>query len=52
MIYEGKAISAKFLYNGIAELCFDQQGESVNKFDQLTLRDLDEATKALARRKT
>ncbi len=49
MIYEGKAISAKFLDNGIAELCFDQQGESVNKFDQLTLRDLDEATKALAK---
>lgn len=51
MIYEGKAISAKFLDNGIAELCFDQQGESVNKFDQLTLRDLDEATKALAKEK-
>ncbi len=51
MIYEGKAVSAKFLDNGIAELCFDQQGESVNKFDQLTLRDLDEATKALAQEK-
>lgn len=48
MIYEGKAITAKYLENGIAELCFDLQGESVNKFDQATLRDLDAATQALA----
>lgn len=51
MIYEGKAITAKYLDNGIAELCFDLQGESVNKFDQATLRDLDAATQALVKAK-
>ncbi len=48
MIYQGKALTAKYLDNGVAELCFDLQGESVNKFNQLTIRELDEATKALA----
>lgn len=47
MIFEGKSLSAKLLDNGIAELVFDAQG-SVNKFDQQTVNELDEATKALA----
>lgn len=48
MIYQGKALRASFLDDGIAELCFDLQGDSVNKFNRLTLQELDEATQALA----
>ncbi len=48
MIYEGKAITVKPVENGIAELIFDLQGETVNKFNELTLNELSEATQALA----
>lgn len=48
MIYQGKALTAKYLQDGIAELCFDLQGDSVNKFNRLTLEELDAATAALA----
>ncbi|MEY8205620.1 MAG: fatty acid oxidation complex subunit alpha FadB [Bermanella sp.] len=47
MIYQGKAITVKLLEDGIAELNFDLQGESVNKFNRLTLEDLDAAVQAL-----
>lgn len=47
MIFEGKSLCAKMLDNGIAELVFDAQG-SVNKFDQQTVSELDQATQALA----
>lgn len=40
MIYEGKAITVQTLEDGIAELRFDLQGESVNKFNQATLAEL------------
>lgn len=46
MIFEGKSLCAKLLENGIAELVFDAQG-SVNKFDQQTVSELDQATQAL-----
>ncbi|GAA4085731.1 fatty acid oxidation complex subunit alpha FadB [Zhongshania borealis] len=48
MIYQGKALTAKYLEDGIAELCFDLEGDSVNKFNRLTLQELGEATAALA----
>lgn len=47
MIYQGRALTARFIEPGIAELCFDLEGESVNKFNQLTLRELREAVEAL-----
>ncbi|GAA6133274.1 fatty acid oxidation complex subunit alpha FadB [Oceaniserpentilla sp. 4NH20-0058] len=47
MIYEGKAITVKLLEDGIAELNFDLQGESVNKFDRVTLEDLKASVAAL-----
>ncbi|TWI53386.1 3-hydroxyacyl-CoA dehydrogenase/enoyl-CoA hydratase/3-hydroxybutyryl-CoA epimerase/enoyl-CoA isomerase [Pseudomonas duriflava] len=47
MIYEGKAITVKALENGIAELKFDLAGESVNKFNRLTLNELRQAVDAL-----
>src|SRR5690606_40819218 len=40
MIYEGKAITVKALEGGIVELNFDLKGESVNKFNRLTLNEL------------
>ncbi|MCG8314496.1 MAG: fatty acid oxidation complex subunit alpha FadB [Pseudomonadales bacterium] len=40
MIYEGKAVTVKPLEDGIVELNFDLQGESVNKFNRATLDDL------------
>ncbi|RRJ84653.1 fatty acid oxidation complex subunit alpha FadB [Aestuariirhabdus litorea] len=47
MIYEGKAITVKPVENGVAELNFDLQGESVNKFNELTLSELKDAVAAL-----
>lgn len=47
MIYQGKAITVKLLEDGIAELNFDLQGESVNKFDRVTVEDLNAAVQAL-----
>ena len=43
MIYEGKAITVKALESGIVELKFDLKGESVNKFNRLTLNELRQA---------
>ena len=43
MIYQGKAITVEAIEGGIAELKFDLQGESVNKFNELTLTELGEA---------
>ena len=43
MLFDGKAIKLTQLDNGIAELQFDLQGESVNKFSTLTLTELQEA---------
>ena len=48
MIYSGKAITVQTTDDGIAELCFDLQDESVNKFNALTLNELKEATAAIA----
>ncbi len=47
MIYEGKAITVKPLENGIVELTFDLKGESVNKFNRLTLSELRAAVDAV-----
>ncbi len=43
MIYQGKAITVKALESGIVELNFDLKGESVNKFNRLTLNELRQA---------
>ncbi|KAA8732134.1 fatty acid oxidation complex subunit alpha FadB [Acinetobacter qingfengensis] len=47
MIHNGNAITVQLLEDGIAELCFDLQGESVNKFNQATLQDLQTAVDAI-----
>jgi 3-hydroxyacyl-CoA dehydrogenase/enoyl-CoA hydratase/3-hydroxybutyryl-CoA epimerase/enoyl-CoA isomerase len=47
MIYEGKAITVTALDSGIVELKFDLKGESVNKFNRLTLTELRAAVEAI-----
>ncbi|MCD8523758.1 MAG: fatty acid oxidation complex subunit alpha FadB [Saccharospirillaceae bacterium] len=47
MIYEGKAITVNLIEDGIAELKFDLQGDSVNKFNRVTLEDLKAAVEAI-----
>ena len=47
MIYQSDALSVKRLDGDIAELIFDLQGESVNKFDQATVTALTGALDAL-----
>jgi 3-hydroxyacyl-CoA dehydrogenase/enoyl-CoA hydratase/3-hydroxybutyryl-CoA epimerase/enoyl-CoA isomerase len=46
MVYEGKSLSVTMTDDGIAELVFDAPG-SVNKFDQQTVSELDQATAAI-----
>ena len=48
MIYSGKAITVQATGDGIAEICFDLKDDSVNKFNALTLQELQEATAAIA----
>ncbi len=47
MIYQSNSLKVDWLENGIAELVFDLQGESVNKFNQATVDDLNSALDAL-----
>ena len=48
MIYQGQSLSCDLLDNGIAELIFDNQSESINKFDKATLAELKGATSAIS----
>ena len=47
MIYQGKAFKVLEFGDGIAELRFDLDGESVNKFNQIALEDLGKAISAI-----
>ncbi|WOJ92000.1 fatty acid oxidation complex subunit alpha FadB [Congregibacter variabilis] len=47
MIYQSDAITLRRHDNGILEMQFDLKGESVNKFNQLTVQSLTEALDAL-----
>ena len=47
MLFSGQAVKASLLPSGIAKLIFDLEGSSVNKFDQLTLKELGEAVAAI-----
>ena len=39
MIYDGQSLQCQMLDNGIAEVIFDNKNESVNKFDNATLKE-------------
>ena len=47
MIFKGSAISVQMLEAGIAELNFDLEGESVNKFNAHTVSELSQALDSL-----
>jgi 3-hydroxyacyl-CoA dehydrogenase / enoyl-CoA hydratase / 3-hydroxybutyryl-CoA epimerase / enoyl-CoA isomerase len=47
-MYQGQSIQVTKLDGDIAELCFDNKTDSVNKFDLRTVTELGEATKAIA----
>jgi 3-hydroxyacyl-CoA dehydrogenase/enoyl-CoA hydratase/3-hydroxybutyryl-CoA epimerase/enoyl-CoA isomerase len=49
-MYEGQSIQVLQHDGGIAEICFDRKGESVNKFDQQTLMELREVAQQLGER--
>jgi 3-hydroxyacyl-CoA dehydrogenase/enoyl-CoA hydratase/3-hydroxybutyryl-CoA epimerase/enoyl-CoA isomerase len=49
MLYTGPAFSAAALGDGIVELKFDLAGESVNKLNQVAIRDFAAATQAIAK---
>ena len=46
-MFKGSAITVTLLENGIAEMNFDLQGESVNKFNSLTVNELEQALEVL-----
>ena len=48
MQYQGKAISCQPLGDGIVEMRFDLQGESVNKFNRLTVEEFRQVVDGLA----
>lgn len=50
-MYQGKAISLTRLPDGIAELTFDLQGESVNKFNLLAVSELEQVLSQLEQAK-
>ncbi len=47
MLYRGKSIRVELLAQNIAELCFDREGEAINKFDRSTVEELKAATAAI-----
>ena len=47
MIFEGQSLTVADVEDGIYEMRFDLQNSSVNKFDQATLKELDQAVTAL-----
>lgn len=51
MLYQGSSLHLEMIENGVAELHFDAKGESVNKFDQTTLKQLSEAVETLKSQK-
>ena len=48
MLFTGKALSVEVLPSGVANLKFDLEDSSVNKFNRLTLEELREAVSQLA----
>ncbi len=49
MLFSGQAIKVSLLPSGIAQLIFDLEGSSVNKFDRLTMKELGEATAVIVK---
>ncbi len=50
MVYQGKAFKVHALEDGVFELQFDLEGESINKFNQLAINELQQAVELLQAR--
>jgi 3-hydroxyacyl-CoA dehydrogenase / enoyl-CoA hydratase / 3-hydroxybutyryl-CoA epimerase / enoyl-CoA isomerase len=50
MIYDGQSLQCKLLDKGIAEVIFDNKNESVNKFDNVTLKEWQDVIELLNQR--
>lgn len=48
MIYQGKAIQVRYVDNDYVEFKFNLEGETVNKFNSLTLSELSQALEAVS----
>ena len=48
-MYQGKSIRVTALPDGLVELCFDRQGDAINKLDNRTVAELAEAATAISR---
>lgn len=48
MLYRGQSIRVELLVQHIAELCFDREGEAINKLDRRTVEELKAAAEAIA----
>ena len=49
MLFKGQSLTVAEAQDGIYEMCFDLQKSSVNKFNQATIKELEEAVTALQR---
>lgn len=47
-LFKGQSLQVSLLSDGIAELCFDRQGEAINKLDERTVDEFRQATQHLA----
>ena len=47
-MYQGSCVRVQSLDNGFVELCFDRQGDVINKLDRQTMTQLAEAVAAIA----
>lgn len=46
-LFEGRSLHVRSLHSGLFELCFDRQGEAVNKLDKRTVGELAEAVERI-----
>ncbi|MEE8396133.1 MAG: fatty acid oxidation complex subunit alpha FadB, partial [bacterium] len=51
MLFQGQSVTCQTLDDGLAELKFDRQGESVNVLNQVTVEEFGQAVEALEREK-
>ncbi|MDY6948020.1 MAG: fatty acid oxidation complex subunit alpha FadB [Pseudomonadota bacterium] len=47
-MYQGKTLRAARIADGFVELCFDREAAAINKLDQLAMREIGEAARAIA----
>jgi 3-hydroxyacyl-CoA dehydrogenase/enoyl-CoA hydratase/3-hydroxybutyryl-CoA epimerase/enoyl-CoA isomerase len=51
-IYQGSCVRVQAIEDGFVELCFDRQGDAINKLDRQTMTQLAEAVAAIAATKS